>query len=145
MAFLFQDQNQGIRNDADSRAKVRGRRKPFSFIRTITVGFGITPNLLTLLLERKEGARGLGLRHPYRRWGLSPRPENIGRPEWTTCLQNMTKAGASASVFGMGKRHVPMPPKQGCSQPDGWPISRAVISMPPPAAKPATIFVGRVG
>src|ERR1700748_3379914 len=21
---------------------------------------------------------------PYRRWGLSPRPENIGRPEWTT-------------------------------------------------------------
>src|SRR3982751_1683587 len=28
-----------------------------------------------------EGARGLGLIHPYRRWGLSPRPENIGRPE----------------------------------------------------------------
>src|SRR4029079_15837766 len=32
----------------------------------------------------EEGARGLGLRHPYRRWGFSPRPENIGRPEWTT-------------------------------------------------------------
>jgi hypothetical protein len=63
---------------------MRGRRKPFSFIRTVTVGFGITPNLLTLLSGRKEGARGLGLRHPYRRWGFSPRPENIGRPEWTT-------------------------------------------------------------
>jgi hypothetical protein len=25
----------------------------------------------------------------------------------------MTKAGPAASVFGMGKRHVPMPPKQG--------------------------------
>ena len=24
------------------------RRKPFSFIRTVTVGFGFTPNLLTL-------------------------------------------------------------------------------------------------
>src|SRR5437764_6365014 len=64
-----------------------GRRKPFSFIRTITVGFGIAPNLLTLLLGRKEGARGLGLRHPYRRWGFPPRPENIGRPEGTTCRE----------------------------------------------------------
>src|SRR5258707_229809 len=53
--------------------------RPFSFIRTLTVGFGITPNLLTLPFA-KEGARGLGLRHPYRRWGLSPRPENISRP-----------------------------------------------------------------
>jgi hypothetical protein len=46
MAFLFQDQNQGIRNDAP-----RGMRlsRPFSFIRTLTVGFGITPNLLTLV------------------------------------------------------------------------------------------------
>jgi hypothetical protein len=48
MAFLFQDQNQGIRNDAP-----RGLRlsRPFSFIRTLTVGFGITPNLLTLFLQ----------------------------------------------------------------------------------------------
>jgi hypothetical protein len=53
--------------------------RPFSFIRTLTVGFGITPNLLTLP-QLEEGARGLGLVSPYRRWGLSPRPENIGRP-----------------------------------------------------------------
>ena len=83
MAFLFQDQNQGIRNDAPRAMRLS---RPFSFIRTLTVGFGITPNLLTLVpgnpkgIPEEQGARGLGLIHPYRRWGLSPRPENIGRP-----------------------------------------------------------------
>ena len=60
MAFLFQDQNQGTRNDA-ARAQC-GLSRPFSFIRTLTVGFGIAPNLLTLLpgeLEKKALA-GLG-------------------------------------------------------------------------------------
>src|SRR6478672_12490903 len=78
MAFLFQDQNQCIRNDAPRAMRLS---RPFSFIRTLTVGFGIAPNLLTLPFE-EEGARGLGLIHPYRRWGLSPRPENINRPVW---------------------------------------------------------------
>ena len=84
MVFLFQDQNQGTRNEKP-RAKAR-LPQPFSFIRTMTVGFGFTPNLLTLFpwFPKEEGARGLGLLHPYRRWGFSPRPENIGRPEWTT-------------------------------------------------------------
>jgi hypothetical protein len=59
MAFLFQDQNQGIRNDVPC-AKAQAS-PPFSFIRTLTVGFGITPNLLTLFLKREKGARGLGL------------------------------------------------------------------------------------
>ena len=54
------------------------RRKPFSFIRTVTVGFGVAPNLLTLSSFERKALAGLGLR-PYRRWGLSPRPENIGR------------------------------------------------------------------
>jgi hypothetical protein len=39
---------------------------------------------LEKILFRKplgEGARGLRPFGPYRRWGLSPRPENIGRPE----------------------------------------------------------------
>src|SRR6266849_4892490 len=58
MAFLFQDQNQGTRN-SDSHAKPRELPQPFSFIRTLTVGFGITPNLLTLLREKKALA-GLG-------------------------------------------------------------------------------------
>src|ERR1017187_1069713 len=67
MAFLFQDQNQGIRNDQPHK-EVRLPR-PFSFIRTLTVGFGITPNLLTLLPKGvpegtsrgKEALAGLGL------------------------------------------------------------------------------------
>jgi hypothetical protein len=63
MAFLFQDQNQGTRNDV-SHAKKRGLPQPFSFIRTLTVGFGIAPNLLTLL-RGGEGARGLGLSSPF--------------------------------------------------------------------------------
>src|ERR1700761_212240 len=49
MAFLFQDQNQGTRNETALRQRARPSQ-PFSFIRTLTVGFGITPNLLTLLL-----------------------------------------------------------------------------------------------
>lgn len=62
MAFLFQDQNQGTRNVGAHAEAIRvKRRKPFSFIRTLTVGFGFTPNLLTLPLFREEGARGLGL------------------------------------------------------------------------------------
>jgi hypothetical protein len=46
MAFLLSDQNQGTRNDAPREMR---RSRPFSFIRTLTVGFGFTPNLLTLL------------------------------------------------------------------------------------------------
>src|SRR5712672_2160463 len=57
MAFLFQDQNQGSRND-DGPTQKRGPPQPFSFIRTLTVGFGITPNLLTLL-PRKFGRKAL--------------------------------------------------------------------------------------
>ena len=49
MAFLFQDQNQGTRNvGAHANPHRVKRRKPFSFIRTVTVGFGVAPNLLTL-------------------------------------------------------------------------------------------------
>src|ERR1700681_2513516 len=65
MAFLFQDQNQGIRNDAPRAMRLS---RPFSFIRTLTVGFGITPNLLTLFprgiprreLQGKKALAGLG-------------------------------------------------------------------------------------
>jgi len=48
-----------------------------SFIRTFTVGSGITPDLLTKRIQKKTLALA-GLRHeaPYRRWGISPRPEN---------------------------------------------------------------------
>src|ERR1700710_2072373 len=60
MAFLFQDQNQGIRNDVPRAMRLS---RPFSFIRTLTVGFGITPNLLTLFpwdCRGKKALAGLG-------------------------------------------------------------------------------------
>src|SRR5437660_272133 len=65
----------------ERRARANARlSRPFSFIRTLTVGFGIAPNLLTLLrcFTLEEGARGLGPFGPYRRWGRSPLPEHIG-------------------------------------------------------------------
>src|ERR1700732_4370883 len=102
MAFLFQDQNQGIRNDAP---RIMRLSRPFSLIRTLTVGFGIAPNLLTLLpnefprgISGEEGARGLGLVHPYRRWGISPRPENINRPD-----------GRPEHKYGEGRRRQQAP------------------------------------
>jgi len=49
--------------------------RSFSFIRTVTVGSGIAPDLLTLSAHDQKALAGWG-RGPYRRWGLSPRPEN---------------------------------------------------------------------
>jgi hypothetical protein len=64
MAFLFQDQNQGTRNDKPC-ANAPGPSQPFSFIRTLTVGLGFAPNLLTLLPKEefpkgKKALAGLG-------------------------------------------------------------------------------------
>jgi len=58
MAFLFQDQNQGIRNDA-AHANVRLSR-PFSFIRTLTVGFGIAHESADPSSKPKKALAGLG-------------------------------------------------------------------------------------
>jgi hypothetical protein len=44
-------------------------------IRTLTVGSGITPDLLTFHIAVKALA-GFQLKLIYRRWGISPRPEN---------------------------------------------------------------------
>src|SRR4051794_10331510 len=76
MAFLFSGPESG---HTERRAAKMRLSRPFSFIRTLTVGFGIAPNLLTLPRHRRRRSRAWA-RHPYRRWGLSPRPENIGRP-----------------------------------------------------------------
>jgi hypothetical protein len=62
------------------RHAVCGIDFPFSIFRTMTVGFGFSPNLLTLS-ARLIGARGLVLfpleTRTYRRWGIAPRPENF--------------------------------------------------------------------
>ncbi|GEM_PF-4878707 len=56
-----------------SRSLSSGLAKPKYGL--LTVGPGITPGLLTLSF--RTSARGLGRGH-YRRWGIAPRPENVG-------------------------------------------------------------------
>src|SRR5215468_10640208 len=89
MAFLVWDQNQGIRNDRPARKRAGIATALFhpDFNRRLrNCTESADPSLFG------EGARGLRplLGDPYRRWGLSPRPENrpfrIERP-----LTTMTK------------------------------------------------------
>src|SRR6516165_5325197 len=76
MAFLVWDQNQGIRNDRPARKRAGIATVLFhpDFNRRLrNCTESADPSLFG------EGARGLGspsFRDPYRRWGLSPRPEN---------------------------------------------------------------------
>src|SRR5215469_3874911 len=94
MAFLVWDQNQGIRNDGPARKRAGIATVLFhpDFNRRLrNYTESADPSLFG------EGARGLGppsFRDPYRRWGLSPRPENrpfgIKRP-----LTTMTKRRAA--------------------------------------------------
>jgi len=77
-------------------------------IRTITVGPGITPDLLTFCLSSHEKTQALAGFHDdekgfitysvvYRRWGLAPRPENkqvnYNANEWTEqCTRRAIKS-----------------------------------------------------
>ena len=67
--------------------------RPFSSIRTVTVGSGITPDLLTLHGRRSRAGDARMARPHHRRWGLAPRPENTAniRPAWA---HGKTAAGA---------------------------------------------------
>jgi len=62
-------------------------RFAISFIRTVTVGSGIAPDLLTLQAcsterhRRRSRALAGFSACKYRRWGISPRPENAVGPE----------------------------------------------------------------
>ena len=53
------------------------------FIRTMTVGPGITPGLLTLspitafAVFVAKRSRAMRIARNYRRWGIAPRPENV--------------------------------------------------------------------
>jgi len=66
-----------------ARARPQSRSMLFrasSSIRTLTVGPGISPDLLTLACRRMRSARGLTGANTlpvYRRWGISPRPEDV--------------------------------------------------------------------
>jgi hypothetical protein len=80
--------------------------RPFSFIRTVTVGPGIAPDLLTLNgRQAKEALAGsAGLRRTYRRWGISPRPENAlrGMRKARKCYSIEQKWEAVANAFSSG-------------------------------------------
>src|SRR5215475_3486885 len=119
MAFLGSRTRIRAHGTTNSRVlKNAGRQRPFSFIRTLTVGFGFTPNLLTLNRREKSFWRkipwdkalaGLGLIDPYRRWGLSPRPENIGRPGLNGLQTNMTAVGRRSKRLPAPETHGAMP------------------------------------
>src|ERR1700753_755913 len=64
------DQNQGTRNETARAFQAKAlASRPFSFIRTLTVGFGVAPNLLTLLPQTH--ARGT---RRSRAWVMRPLP-----------------------------------------------------------------------
>ncbi|SKA58217.1 hypothetical protein SAMN02745132_02891 [Enterovibrio nigricans DSM 22720] len=63
----------GKKCGAQTRTAKLGVFLSSSFIRTLTVGFGISPNLLT---PNDVWALAGSSFLTYRRWGISPRPEN---------------------------------------------------------------------
>jgi len=83
MAFLFQDQNQGTRQDDTPREDAREIATVLfhpDFNRRLRLRTESADPLSPEIVESK-GARGLGrCEGPYRRWGISPRPENIKPP-----------------------------------------------------------------
>ena len=90
--------------------------RPFSFIRTLTVGFGLAPNLLTLPRPQGLGKALAGLSlSPI--WGLALTAGGEFRPALRTSaarteqpLRTMTKR------FGRGKRLCPSEPECGPCQ-----------------------------
>lgn len=63
-----------------------------------TVGSGIAPDLLTPLRAKLEKALAGSGRSPYRRWGLSPRPENsIVRKTMRSMQQGQNKKGSGSA------------------------------------------------
>src|SRR5258708_30847091 len=108
MAFLYQDQNQGIRNDAPRGTC--GLSRPFSFIRTLnrrlrnrTESAGPSCG--------EEGARGLGRPRLYRRWGVSPRPENILPARYERPFGTMANGGRASKSLRMADPHISIPPE----------------------------------
>jgi len=72
------------------RAGLRGPKghavsDTLSLIRTITVGSGMTPDLLTSATAERSraGSASMACRLHHRRWGVAPRPENDAASRWT--------------------------------------------------------------
>src|ERR1700757_5025192 len=82
MAFLFQDQNQGIRNEESRTPKRISQGARVAATVLFHPDFNRRPRICTESADPSplEGRRSRAWAHrPYRRWGLSPHPEKIGR------------------------------------------------------------------
>src|ERR1700745_1372789 len=90
------DQNQGVRASKDDAACVR-QIFPFSSIRTVTVGFGIAPNLLTPPIARRALA-GFGDRLPLPPVGTFTPPRERGRTK-VRPMRLMHLSPSHATIF----------------------------------------------
>ena len=115
--------------------------QPISSIRTVTVGPGIAPGLLTPArrrtaeagdprralagLRRPEGSKEPSRQTAYRRWGIAPRPEIIARHEWRTG-QLLAVSGASGNacvwMAGAGDIGETACPVRRCANPQALPL-----------------------
>jgi len=89
------------------------RRKPFSFIRTVTVGFGVAPNLLTPPPQGNFQAGG----RRSRAWAFAltaggdfhPALRTSADPEWNGLPGTIERTFRPARACDTPKRHVPCP------------------------------------
>ena len=63
-----------------------------------TVGSGITPDLLTPPARQLGKALAGSGRNPYRRWGLSPRPENSIVGKTKRCMRQAANEKGSGNA-----------------------------------------------
>src|SRR5258708_40211984 len=74
---------------------------PLSSIRTVTVGVGLKPTLLTLPIGLGKRSRARAISRLHRRWGLSPRPENVRRPTYVTGRQGIIYGVSAAAATAL--------------------------------------------
>jgi len=82
------------RNDA-------GCGQASSLIRTITVGSGISPDLLTS--DQAIGALAGSSFSTYRRWGIAPRPEDAVKYSRSCVYRTGTGAVSDETATGLGQ------------------------------------------
>jgi hypothetical protein len=82
--------------------------RPFSFIRTFTVGFGIAPNLLAL--PWLKALAGLGYVALTAGGEFHPALRTFTRPVWAA-FGTMANGGRASKGFSMGNPHVAMLPE----------------------------------
>lgn len=96
--------NRGRNATGRARRREMNAEGSLSLVRTVTVGSGIAPDLLTSAPPKRNGALAGSPAQPgYRRWGFAPRPENrltvsVGR------FVVLSRAGAAQLPRGSTRR-----------------------------------------